>query len=284
MKKVSTAVTMQSRNISVQQKLTIGLDLGDRNSWYCVLDEAGPDTGRAAHPYNRESVAGSVRRHAAQPDSAGNRDPFALDQSPADRVRTRSDCGQCSQGTADRGKSQKRRSAGCADARATGADRSPAAVSSTASQCAGASGFDDDSSARRPGASTNGAGQRGAWSGEVLRRTTAWLQRAQHESGKSRRVESRTATGTGAVAFGNRRAEPTDLRVQRTDRSVGAAELSAGGAAEADQGRGHADRTDVSADAGRSASFPQEPRRGLLSGATTRTTELGAERAAEPIQ
>jgi len=30
----------QSRNIS-RQKLTIGLDLGDRNSWYCVMDEAG---------------------------------------------------------------------------------------------------------------------------------------------------------------------------------------------------------------------------------------------------
>ena len=40
MKKVSTAVSKQSGNIS-QQKLTIGLDLGDRNSWYCVLDEAG---------------------------------------------------------------------------------------------------------------------------------------------------------------------------------------------------------------------------------------------------
>jgi transposase len=40
MKKASTAVAKQSRNIS-QQKLTIGLDLGDRSSWYCVLDEAG---------------------------------------------------------------------------------------------------------------------------------------------------------------------------------------------------------------------------------------------------
>ena len=40
MKKVSTVATTESRNIS-QQKLTIGLDLGDRNSWYCVLDEAG---------------------------------------------------------------------------------------------------------------------------------------------------------------------------------------------------------------------------------------------------
>jgi hypothetical protein len=40
MKKVSTAAARQSRNIS-QQKLTIGLDLGDRNRCYCVLDEAG---------------------------------------------------------------------------------------------------------------------------------------------------------------------------------------------------------------------------------------------------
>jgi transposase len=40
MKKGSTAAAMQSRNFS-QQRLTIGLDLGDRNSWYCVVDEAG---------------------------------------------------------------------------------------------------------------------------------------------------------------------------------------------------------------------------------------------------
>ena len=40
MKKVSTVAAMQSRNFS-QPKLTIGLDLGDRSSWYCVLDEAG---------------------------------------------------------------------------------------------------------------------------------------------------------------------------------------------------------------------------------------------------
>jgi transposase len=40
MKKISTVETRQSRNIS-KQKLTIGLDLGDRSSWYCGLDEAG---------------------------------------------------------------------------------------------------------------------------------------------------------------------------------------------------------------------------------------------------
>ncbi|MGA8150793.1 MAG: hypothetical protein WB952_07580 [Terriglobales bacterium] len=40
MKKVSTTAAKRSKNFS-QQKLTIGLDLGDRNSWYCVVDEAG---------------------------------------------------------------------------------------------------------------------------------------------------------------------------------------------------------------------------------------------------
>lgn len=40
MKKVSTVAVNANRNIS-QQKLTIGLDLGDRSSCYCVLDESG---------------------------------------------------------------------------------------------------------------------------------------------------------------------------------------------------------------------------------------------------
>ncbi len=40
MRKVSTVAAKQSRNIS-QPKLTIGLDLGDRNSWYCMVDEGG---------------------------------------------------------------------------------------------------------------------------------------------------------------------------------------------------------------------------------------------------
>src|SRR5882724_5851014 len=40
MKKVSTTAGRQAKNFS-EQRLTIGLDLGDRSSWYCVLDEAG---------------------------------------------------------------------------------------------------------------------------------------------------------------------------------------------------------------------------------------------------
>jgi len=38
MKKISTTT---AKAFSKMQKLTIGLDLGDRSSWYCVLDERG---------------------------------------------------------------------------------------------------------------------------------------------------------------------------------------------------------------------------------------------------
>src|SRR6267142_4181007 len=40
MKKVSTAAAKQMRNLS-EPKLTIGLDMGDRSRWYCVLEETG---------------------------------------------------------------------------------------------------------------------------------------------------------------------------------------------------------------------------------------------------
>jgi len=39
MKKTSTRAAASNKNL--QEKLTIGLDLGDRSSWYCVLDERG---------------------------------------------------------------------------------------------------------------------------------------------------------------------------------------------------------------------------------------------------
>jgi transposase len=40
MKKISTVAVKQNRSFS-EQKLTIGVDRGDRSSWYCVLDAAG---------------------------------------------------------------------------------------------------------------------------------------------------------------------------------------------------------------------------------------------------
>ena len=85
MKKVSTVAAKPSKNIS-QQKLTIGLDLGDRNSWYCVLDEAGQIQLEQRVRTTAKALREVFGEHAAQPDRTGNRDAFALDQSLAQRV------------------------------------------------------------------------------------------------------------------------------------------------------------------------------------------------------
>src|SRR5215469_10250332 len=39
MRKISTPAITGNKNL--HSRLTIGLDLGDRSSWYCVLDESG---------------------------------------------------------------------------------------------------------------------------------------------------------------------------------------------------------------------------------------------------
>ena len=85
MKKVSTVTAKPSKKIS-RQKLTVGLDLGDRNSWYCVLDESGQIQLEQRAPHECESVARSFQQDAAQSDCTGNWDAFALDQSLAQRV------------------------------------------------------------------------------------------------------------------------------------------------------------------------------------------------------
>jgi len=67
--KVSIVKTRQSRNISRQ--MIIGLDLGDRHSWYCVVDEVGHGEAsqrRGASPSDGDSGASRV---GANPHVAG---------------------------------------------------------------------------------------------------------------------------------------------------------------------------------------------------------------------
>ena len=64
MKKVSTVKSKHIRNFS-QQSLTIGVDLGDRSSHYCVLDETGRilvESKVATSPNAMKEVFGSMPR------------------------------------------------------------------------------------------------------------------------------------------------------------------------------------------------------------------------------
>src|SRR5215468_9477538 len=274
---------MQSRNIS-RQKLTIGLDLGDRNSWYCVLDEAGRiqleqrvrTTGKAlqevfgAMPRGR--VALEIGTHSPWISRLLSALGHEVIVANARKVRLI-------------GESRKKDDRLDAQTLARLARIDPELLYPVKHRSAPAQADLMMIRARaglvraRTGLVNTARGLAQSY-GERLRGCNV----RKHGSGESRRLESGAATGAGAAAGGHGRGKRTDQRVRRPDRSAGASELSASRVAAADQGSGHADRADVPADVGRPASFPQEPRRGQLSGTAAGTQELWPERTADAHQ
>ena len=84
MKKVSTAAAKQSRNFS-EQSLTIGLDLGDRSSWYSVLNETGQILVEQSF-HEPQCDEGGVRVEAAESYRARNGDALAVGEPVVERV------------------------------------------------------------------------------------------------------------------------------------------------------------------------------------------------------
>ena len=77
MKETSTAAEHKIENVE-GQKLTSGLDLGDRSSWYCVLNETGEvllERKLATTPQAIREVFGGM---PGSPDCTGNRNALAL--------------------------------------------------------------------------------------------------------------------------------------------------------------------------------------------------------------
>jgi hypothetical protein len=171
-KKVSTVAVQESRNFS-QPKLTIGLDLGDRSSWYCVLDEAGTivlEQKLGTTPKAMKEAFGAVPRSRIALET-GMHSPWVsrlLSELGHEVIVAR--CAQCA---VDRGESKERRSAGCADVGSIGQDRSPVVVSGAASQRESAGGSDRNPGAGRVGAGRNGAGEHGTRTGQELRGAVA---------------------------------------------------------------------------------------------------------------
>jgi hypothetical protein len=97
MKKSSTAAV---RRIQIfKNQLTIGLDLGDRTSRHCMVNEAAK-VNKNCHDTQR--IRAGVQQDSAQSGSAGNRDAFPVGQPAADPVRARSDCSPRAKRATDR--------------------------------------------------------------------------------------------------------------------------------------------------------------------------------------
>ena len=283
MKKISTVAVQQSRNVS-QPKLTIGLDLGDRTSWYCVLDEAGTivlEQKVGTTPKAMKEVFGGMPgcRIALE---TGMHSPWvsrALSEwghevivAHAGRVRLI-------------GESRKKDDRLDAQTLARLARIDPQLLCPVKHRSAKAQA-DLTVIRARAGlvrartALVNTARGLAKSYGERLRGCNVRNMNPEKAQGLSPELRS----CTGAFAGRNRVAERTHPRVQRTYRKAGAGKLSASGAVEAGEGSGHADRADLLTHTGRRASFSQEPGRGLLLGIATGTEKLGPERTANAHQ
>src|ERR1039458_5979284 len=150
MKKSSTAMAASNKNFA--QKLTIGLDLGDRSSWYCVLDEAGEVVG--------EQKLGTTPKAMKEVFAAMPRSRVALETGMHSPWVSRllSELGHEVNVAHARnvrliGESRRKDDRlGCQDTSAVSPDRPAVVVSGEASQCPGPGRPDGDSSPSQPGA------------------------------------------------------------------------------------------------------------------------------------
>jgi predicted NBD/HSP70 family sugar kinase len=82
--------TMQTRGSDIfkGQPLTIGLDLGDRSSYYCVLNAAGDVIVERKLPTTPQGMNQEVRWDATQPHRSGDRSALSVGQPAIDPTRS----------------------------------------------------------------------------------------------------------------------------------------------------------------------------------------------------
>ena len=283
MKKVSTVAAKQSRNISQPQR-TIGLDLGDRNSWYCVLDEAGQiereQRVRTTAKELREVFGGMPRSRIAL--ETGTHSPWIsrllgelgheVIVAHARKVRLI-------------GESRKKDDRLDAQTLARLARIDPELPCPVKHRSAQAQA-DLTVIRARAGlvrartALVNTARGLAKSYGERLRGCNVRNMNPEKAEGLSPELQSALEPLLAAIESLSERIHECNERIEKLaqDSYPQVALLKQG------QGRGHADRADLLADAGRSASFSEEPRCGLLSGTAAGTKELGTEPAADAHQ
>ena len=107
MKKTITVQAFKSEMFK-EQKLTIGLDLGDRWSFYCVLDEAGQIILEQKLPTTPEAIKQTFSRIPQSRHGAGDRNTFAMGKPAVNGAGTRSDRGARTKSRIDHQEQSKR--------------------------------------------------------------------------------------------------------------------------------------------------------------------------------
>ena len=108
-------------NLALREKLTIGVDIGDRTSRYCVLDAKGEvvEEGKPGTTKTGRNAWGSETANRASGDRGGN--ALSLDQSAIIVASTRSDHGKSASGESDLRHQAEERPCGCREVNEAGA-------------------------------------------------------------------------------------------------------------------------------------------------------------------
>jgi transposase len=198
MKKTST-VRVNGNMIFKGHKLTIGVDLGDHWSCYCVLDEAGKiilEQKVATTPEAMKQAFAKIPQSLIVMET-GTHSPWV--SRLLTELGAQSDRGARTKGAIDHQEQSKRRSTRCADTGTAGTNRCRAVGAGAASQCASANPPDGDPGAGRTGACSDGLGERGTRVGEVLWAAATQVWHAAGEPGAGRGIARGVARGSGAM-------------------------------------------------------------------------------------
>src|ERR1039458_5973172 len=93
---------LQLGQLAAKQRLTVGIDLGDKSSRYCVLDEAGEVVSEDQVPTTKAGFDSLfAKMPASQLNRVGGGDAFAVGEPASGGNGARSDRGERAQGETD---------------------------------------------------------------------------------------------------------------------------------------------------------------------------------------
>ena len=204
-----------------QMRETIGIDLGDKVSRYCIVD---PD-GEVVEEGNFRNQASSIEKHFGDRPrrialEAGAQSAWISREFEA--AGARSHRGQPTRVEVDHRERHQERSGRCAQAGAAGARRRAAAASGGTSHGRAASRTGRHSGARCDPAGAHAVDQQCARHRQRVRRAPAQVDHgARSANGPSTALPRVSAHRARRIAGTDRRLEPADRRLRSTDRRVG---------------------------------------------------------------
>ena len=234
--------------------LTVGVDLGDRWSRYCVLDAAGRDPRGGHDRHDRPGVSQALRRPTCGAGGDRGRDPLAVGPASAAGARARDDHGQSQVRPFDLRQQEQERPAGCGATGSPGPGRYQAAAPDPASWWNRPGRSCPAPKSQCPGRMSHQAGQSRSRHGEVDRRSVAELLDVVLPQARTPRSSRRIEAGIDAGARHDRGTDKEDPVPRDSNRALGIQAVSGNRAAAPGLGRRPADGVELRSDAWRTRS------------------------------